>query len=59
MVAGGAGTGKGEMALTARETDTKVILFGNFVFLGLRTNSGMREQGDIDLYLLSEGGLKC
>jgi hypothetical protein len=32
MVAGVAGTGKGEMALTARETDTKVILFGNFVF---------------------------
>jgi hypothetical protein len=51
MVAGRAGTGKAEMALAAREADTRVILFGNFVFLGLRTNSGMREQGDVDLYL--------
>jgi hypothetical protein len=41
MLAGGAGTGKAEMSLTARETDTKVNLFGNFVFLGLRYDSGI------------------
>ncbi len=32
------------------------ILFGNFVFLGLRSHSGIRQQGEVDLYLYGEGG---
>jgi hypothetical protein len=28
-----------------------LISFGNFVFLGLRSNSGMRQKSDVDLYL--------
>ncbi len=31
-----------------------LILFGNFVFLGFRSNSGMRAQSDGDLYLKGE-----
>jgi hypothetical protein len=33
------------------------ILFGNFVFLGLRSNSGMRRYGDVKSYLRCEIGL--
>jgi len=30
--------------------------FGNFVFLGLRYNSGIRHQSEVDLYLHGEDG---
>jgi hypothetical protein len=33
------------------------ISFGNFVFLGLRSNSGIKHQGQGDLYLNGEDGL--
>jgi hypothetical protein len=33
--------------------------FGNFVFLGLRANSGIRRHNDIDLYLNGEDDLQC
>jgi hypothetical protein len=32
--------------------------FGKFVFSGLRSNSGIRQQGEVDLYLRGEDGLK-
>ncbi len=32
------------------------ILFGNFVFLGLRYNSGIRRQGEVDSYLHGGNG---
>jgi hypothetical protein len=40
---------KGEAAL---------ISFGNFVFSGLRNNSGIRHQSDADSYLHGEDGLQ-
>jgi len=33
-------------------------LFGNFVFLGIRYNSGIKHRSDIDLYLRGEDGLQ-
>jgi hypothetical protein len=33
-----------------------VISFGNFVFLGLRKDSGMTQQSDAALYLKGEDG---
>jgi hypothetical protein len=35
-----------------------MISFGNFVFLGLRSNSGIGHQSDVDLYLRGEDGLR-
>jgi hypothetical protein len=32
------------------------ISFCNFVFLGLRCNSGIKQRGEADLYLQGEGG---
>jgi hypothetical protein len=32
------------------------ILFGNFVFVGLRYISGITKQGEVDLYLQAEDG---
>jgi hypothetical protein len=52
---GGTGTGVTE------EVEGKVsktgISFGNFVFLGLRRDSGMRSYGDADSYLCNEDGI--
>jgi hypothetical protein len=53
------GDGEGSNGTDGRETATKVILFGNFVFLGLRLNSGMRGENDDDSYLYGEGGPGC
>jgi hypothetical protein len=39
---------------TARFRVLGCILFGNFVFFGLRCTSGMRQQGEADLYLNGE-----
>ena len=41
---------------TARFHSWGCILFGNFVFFGLRCTSGMRQQREADLYLNGEGG---
>jgi hypothetical protein len=38
--------------------DLALISFGNFVFLGLRSNSGSRQQSEVDLYLRGEDGLE-
>jgi hypothetical protein len=32
--------------------------FGNFVFLGLRSNSGIGHHGDVDSFLHGEDGLQ-
>jgi hypothetical protein len=32
--------------------------FGNFVFLGLRSDSGMTAHDDVELYLRGEDGLQ-
>ena len=69
LTANGSG---GELALPRRsvrmmvsapgEAEGKVsktgISFGNFVFLGVRSNSGSRPYGDVDLYLEGEDGLQ-
>jgi hypothetical protein len=34
-----------------------LVSFGSFVFLGLRYNSGIRQQSDADSYLYGEDGL--
>jgi hypothetical protein len=34
------------------------ISFGNFVFLGLRSNSGIKDASEGDLYLRGEDGLR-
>ncbi len=39
-----------------REAGKTGSSFGNFVFLGLRSNSGIRRQGEVDLYLRGEDG---
>jgi hypothetical protein len=49
MTAGAAGEAKGKAGKAG-------ISFGNFVFLGLRSNSGIRRQGEVDLYLQGEDG---
>src|ERR1700694_91618 len=37
--------------LATQKSGRGLILFGNFVFLGLRKDSGMTQQSDADLYL--------
>jgi hypothetical protein len=53
MRVGAAGEVEGEKAGKAG------ILFGNFVFLRLRSDSGMNKQGDVDLYLHGDDSPGC
>jgi hypothetical protein len=48
----------GRCSGNVEEGSGTVSSFGNFVFSGLRCNSGIRHQGDADSYLRGEDGLQ-